>query len=114
MDEGNKIRQAIVELEKMGKLPEDTNDDDISDDVIAKYESLLTSIIPPITDEEAKVLIKIMPDDSFYGSEWSILHLLETSPHWSKEIIELSDSEKWKQRMFNRLQSKNSEFITNG
>lgn len=114
MDKENKIRQAIVELEKMGKLPEDTNDDDISDDVIAKYESLLTSILAPITDEEAKVLIKIMPNDSFYGSEWSILHLLETAPHWSKEIIELSDSENWRQRMLDRLQSKNSEFITNG
>lgn len=103
MDKINKVRQAIVELGRMGKLPEDTNDDDISDDVIAKYDSLLTSIVPPITDEEAKVLIKIMPDDSYYGSEWTILHLLETAPHWSKEIIEFSDSEKWKQRMLDRL-----------
>lgn len=103
MDEINKVRQAIAELGRMGKLPEDTNDDDLSDDVIEKYESLLTSIVPPITDEEAKVLIKIMPDDSYYGSDSTILHLLETAPHWSKEIIELSDSKKWKQRMLDRL-----------
>lgn len=103
MDEIKKVRQAIAELGKLGKLPEDANDDDISDDIISKYESLLTSIAPPITDEEAKVLIKIMPDDSCYGSEWTILHLLETVPHWSKEIIELSDSKRWKQRMLDRL-----------
>jgi hypothetical protein len=47
------MRKEVIELEKLGRMPNESIDDDESvDDVIASYSSILDKITLPITYEE--------------------------------------------------------------
>jgi len=103
------IRDEIIELKKLGRMPDESNDD-IPDDVIDKYDELLESIEKPINKEEANELIKLFPDISLYGVESALLHVFE-SVLTSKQIltddyiilINRCPSHEWKQNLNDRL-----------
>lgn len=73
----NKIYQS---LKVLGKMPEqDFENSSVTMEKIAnQYRVLLEMIVEPITINEAKFLISILPEKHFYDLEWSILSLVES------------------------------------
>jgi len=72
-----KIRNEIKELEKLGRMP-DESEDNLSSELIDTYASLLRSIEKPVNLEEAKILILLFPETGLFGVEWTLLHLFES------------------------------------
>jgi hypothetical protein len=72
------LRNQVVELINLGPLP----NSDADPTLLKVYEDMLASIIPPVTDEEAKRLVKMFGEDDCYGLAWTLLHLIETAPSW--------------------------------
>ena len=74
------IRPEIEELERLGPLPADDDDDPGIDRKLFDVEHLLAAVDPPVTVEEAQVLAALFPRDggTCYGLAWSLLHLIET------------------------------------
>lgn len=73
------IRKEIEEMNALGPLPsEDSRDVEL----MKKYDKLYRSITPPVTDEEARILVKLFGPDGGYGMASSLMHLIETSPGW--------------------------------
>ena len=103
------IREQIRELEKLGQMPDDSSNEDPSIDVmIDQYEELLGSISKPITFEEGEILIKLFPETTFYGLEWTLLHLIESlfkQIDFDKyeNLLKKCPSIQWKETLLDRL-----------
>ncbi|RPD44696.1 hypothetical protein DNI29_21450 [Hymenobacter sediminis] len=96
------MRKEVLELSQLGPLPNE--DQDIADGVLEHYEELLHRIQPPITRDEAEQLIKLFPATACFGLEWTLLHIIESTPDWPiLSIIELCPSVEWKQQILDRI-----------
>lgn len=87
------IRSEVTLLAKLGRLPSEglTTDPEL----ILQYQELLKQIQPPVTLDEAGVLLQIFGSDECYGLAWTLLHLVETAPGWpDNDLIKDADS-KW-------------------
>lgn len=84
------MRKEFLELLKLGRMPNESIDDDESvDSIIALYDSFLEKIILPISYEEGEVLISLFPDNAFYDLQWTLLKLVES-------LIKTVDNEKYR------------------
>lgn len=105
------IRQQIIELQKMGRMPnESLNDDRSVDNIIEQYDELLESIEKPISLNEGKILIKLFPENAFYDLQWTLLHLIESlfkviEIEKYENLIEKCPSTEWKETMKIRLEN---------
>jgi hypothetical protein len=77
------IRKNVQELASLGPFP--SYEAHPHPDLVGDYEKLLTDILPPVTDEEARVLVRLFGPDDFYGLAWAVIHLVETAPSWPIE-----------------------------
>jgi hypothetical protein len=73
------IRQEINILNTLGPLPSENG---ANPELIQKYEALYRAITKPITDDEARVLVKLFGSDGCFGLASSLVHLIETAPGW--------------------------------
>ncbi len=88
------MRADFLALQKLGRMPnESINDDESVDDVIASYSTVLERITPPVTYEEGEILIKLFPENAFYDLQWSLLKLTES-------LIDV-DHEKYRELIIN-------------
>jgi len=105
------IRQQIIELQKMGRMPnESLNDDPSVDNIIEQYDQLLESIEKPISLNEGEILIKLFPENAFYDLQWTLLHLIESlfkviEIENYENLIEKCPSTEWKETMKIRLEN---------
>ncbi|MFC3912237.1 hypothetical protein ACFOSS_02005 [Pseudaeromonas sharmana] len=84
------MREQIKNLVSIGVLPAE---DVASVEEVKFIELIVSSIDGPITDDEAKAIVSIFGFDEFFGIAWSILHLVETAPHWPiKECLIRTDN----------------------
>ncbi len=96
------MRKAVEELIKLGRMPDESIDDDESvDEMISAYESLMDKVEQPITKEEAEVLIELFPDSAFYDMQWDLLRIvesmiIETDTSSYREIINQCPSDEWR------------------
>ena len=78
------MRREIIELSELGPLP--SSESVLSSlngaALVKKYQDLIESIRPPVTDEEARVLVGILGPDECFELEWPLVHLIETAPNW--------------------------------
>jgi hypothetical protein len=72
------IRQQVGALAELGPLPSE----DATEDRILTYEQILALIEPPVSDDEARVLVRLFGNDDSFGLAWSLVHLIETAPGW--------------------------------
>lgn len=105
------IRQEIIELQKMGRMPNETlNDDPSVDNIIEQYDELLESIEKPISLGEGEILIKLFPHNAFYDLQWTLLHLIESlfkviEIEKYENLIKKCPSTEWKETMKARLEN---------
>jgi hypothetical protein len=90
------MRQQVIDLQQMGPLPpSDVAIRNNMQALVDKYAALIAAIEPPISDDEAKILVKLFGSDDCFGVAWSILHLIETAPHWPLMDCLGSESNEW-------------------
>lgn len=68
-----KMKENIMELVKLGKIP---NDDDMPDEIFNQFDELIQTD-EPLTFEEAGLLITLFSDDCD-DLNWGLLHLIES------------------------------------
>jgi hypothetical protein len=84
------MRKEFLELKKLGRIPNESIDDDESvDNIITSYDLILEKITLPITYEEGEILIKLFPENAFYDLQWSLLKLIES-------LVEIVDNGKYR------------------
>ncbi|MFB9077972.1 hypothetical protein ACFFLS_04800 [Flavobacterium procerum] len=103
------IRSEILELKKLGVIP-NHDDDSVEDIVIEKFENLLGSLGPTINKDEGEMLILIFPKESCYGLEWTLLHLIESlfkqiNKFEYEELILKCNSPEWKKLLLDRFRN---------
>jgi len=91
------MRKEVNELRKLGPLPSFKSilDNPNGEALLKKYEALITSIQPPVTDDEARVLVGLFGPDECFEVEWSLIHLIETAPGWPLEDCLVDTSNEW-------------------
>lgn len=103
------MRKEFLELLKLGRMPNESIDDDESvDSTIALYDSVLESIILPISYEEGEVLISLFPDNAFYDLQWTLLKLVESliksvDNKKYRTLINQCPSEEWRDSLAARF-----------
>ena len=74
------MRPEVTHLVSKGPLPSSK----AGVKQIKEWHEAFEKIKAPISDEEAKALTALFPgtEDDCFGLGWSLLHLVETCPHW--------------------------------
>lgn len=93
------IRKEIEEMRELGPLPSEDSRDVA---LLKKYDNLYRSIAKPITDDEARVLVKLFGQDGSFGLASSLMHLIETAPGWPMEDCLRDQDNEWIVEMRNR------------
>ncbi|MGA7614026.1 MAG: hypothetical protein WBX15_02490 [Thermoanaerobaculia bacterium] len=75
------IRKEVLELKLLGPLPDQHADEE----AFERHEKVLSAITPPVSAEEAKILVRLFGPDDAYGAAWTLLHLIESAPSWPIE-----------------------------
>jgi hypothetical protein len=62
-----------------------------------EIKQLLADINEPLTDEEACAVIKLFGQnqDSCFGIDWSLVHLIETAPGWPLQKCLDQENNEW-------------------
>ena len=88
------MRQEVIELSRLGPLPSEKAVLENLVELREDYDTLTRSIKKPITDEEARVLVKIFGPDGCFGLPWILMHLIESAPGWPLlDCLENTDNE---------------------
>jgi len=90
------MREAVQKLGQLGPLPES---DSADEEKLKVYEDLLKQIAPPVSDEEARVLVGLFGSDDCYGLAWTVLHLVESAPGWPLKDSLDNERNEWIQRL---------------
>jgi hypothetical protein len=93
------MREVVYKLTALGPMPS-SQTRDVSR--IREYEELISSITPPLSDEEAKSLVGLFGPDECFGLAWSLLHLIESSPGWPLEDCLERSGSVWIERLRDR------------
>lgn len=93
------VRKLVEEVGALGPLPSEV---DADVDHLKTYERLISAITRPVTDDEARVLVKLFGQDGCFGAASALMHLIETAPGWPLlECLQSQDNE-WVVEMRNR------------
>jgi hypothetical protein len=96
------MQPVVIELVKLGPLPSSIKPDLVN---LEKFQTLLMKIEQPISDDDARALVKLFgPDDSF-GLAWTLLHLIETAPGWPLEDVLDESGNEWVDRLKQRAKN---------
>ena len=98
------MRAAIKELLDMGPLPSYAVA--MQPDQLAKlerYTQIIVSIREPLTDEEARALVRLFGPDDCFELEKSLVHLIESAPGWPLWDCLGDASNDWVQMLRQRL-----------
>jgi hypothetical protein len=83
----------------LGPLPPESEADVA---LLEKYDKLYRSILAPITDQEARLLVRLFGHDGCFGLASSIMHLIESAPGWPLTDCLTDPSNEWIVEMKNR------------
>lgn len=90
------MRKEVQELVNMGPLPDCET---VADEQLKTYESFLSRVTPPVSDEEARSLVRLFGPDDCYGLAWTLLHLIESAPGWPLLDCLKDTSNEWTERL---------------
>lgn len=93
------VRKEIEEMNALGPLPSEECRDI---DLLKKYENFYRAITRPVTDEEARILVKLFGSDGCFGFASSLVHLVEIAPGWPQEDCLRDMDNEWIVELRNR------------
>lgn len=94
------IRSQVQELSDLGPLPSE----DLRDvELMKKYDYLYRAIAKPVSDDEARVLVKLFGQDGCFGLASALMHLIETAPNWPlADCLPANSKNEWVIELRNR------------
>src|SRR5262245_11640318 len=94
------MRAEIAHLLSKGPIPSSKG----NVQQIKEWQEAFERITPPVSDEEAEALTGLFPpdDDDCFGLAWSLIHLVETSPHWPLQRCLQDTNKPWIARLRRR------------
>ena len=99
------MRQEVSELGELGSLPPfDKVVGENLQQLVDKYEKLIMSIKKPVTDEEARVLVRVFGSDDGFGLVWPLIALVESAPGWPLTDCLQDTNNEWIQTLRQRYQ----------
>lgn len=101
------IRTEIRELIALGPFPASEN---VNSETIRRQHELVQGIKPPVTNEEAKELLRVFGPDDYFGAAWTIVHLIESAPGWPIEECLAQVSNEWISRLKARAKPASDRF----
>lgn len=98
------VRSEVQGFIELGRLPS-TEEVVVDGDRLEACGMRLHAIQPPVTDEEAGLLVGTLPldDDDCFGLAWTLLHLIESAPGWPLDAILSNGEGEWVERMKGRV-----------
>jgi hypothetical protein len=95
------MRPEVCQLVGKGPLPSSKS----GVQQIKEWQEAFERIKPPISDEEAKALANLFPatDNDCFSLAWSLLHLVESSPHWPLQECLVDTAKPWIALMRQRI-----------
>lgn len=93
------IQPVVDELVRLGPLPSSAMPDVVR---LEKMQDLLTKIQQPVSDSDARVLVKLFGSDDCFGLAWTLLHAIETAPGWPLDDALSGVQNEWIQRLRQR------------
>jgi hypothetical protein len=85
------MQPSIQQLINLGPLPSSAM---ATVGVVQAIEHELAKVQTPISDDEARALVKLFGPDDCFGLAWTLLHLIETAPGWPmKDVLDMSSGE---------------------
>jgi hypothetical protein len=89
------LREEVERLKRLGPMPADESDE-ATQERIDEYNHLVESVRKPVSDDEARILVKLFPHGrgTFFGIAWGLLHLVESAPGWPLADA-LTDLDSW-------------------
>ncbi len=93
------VRAEIQELEKLGPLPPEDDDEAAQ---LERIDVLYRTIVRPLTDDEARVLVELFGPDGCYGLASAFMHLIETAPGWPLKDCLQEPNNEWKDELRDR------------
>jgi len=76
--------------------------DEEDDEKLAELEAAVDALPEPLTDDEARELVRALGPGEAYGIHWSLVHKLETAPGWPVAGALDDDSNPWVRRLRDR------------
>lgn len=95
------VRQQVIDLVKLGAFPASK----AATDTIETQEKILLGITKPVTDDEARELVKLFGPDDYFGLVWSVIHLVETAPGWPLSDCLADQSNEWVELLATRAEN---------
>jgi hypothetical protein len=93
------VRSVVTEFVSLGSLPEES----ASEEIISHCQGLLSRIEAPVTDDEARLLVRCFGCDDSYGLAWTLLHLIETAPGGAPlDLPPVESDNEWLRRLWTR------------
>ena len=75
----NAMREAVQAFVALGPLPAEQG---ATAEMLELHELAIKAIVSPVSDEEARQLVRSFGPDDCFGLAWSLLHLVEKAPGW--------------------------------
>lgn len=96
------MRQEVRALLELGPMPSEHG---ATIEQVNAYGELIERLTKPVSDDEARALIQILPQgqsSSYFGLAWAVLHLIESAPRWPLMDSMQGDTE-WILRLRERM-----------
>ena len=100
------MRTEVKELIKMRPLPDCET---VAEEQLKMYESLLSRVTPPVSNDEARGLVHLFGPDDCYGLARTLLHLIESAPGWPLHDCLKDIRNEWTERL--RLRAERSSHV---
>ena len=99
-------REEVLAFARRGPLPSDYDDATEVADIDARVNAI-EAIQPPVTDEEAALLLEGFPEDgtNCFGVAWTLMHLIETAPNPAVPYEPPPGANEWHVRLWRRYQN---------
>jgi hypothetical protein len=100
------IREEVRELSRLGSLPDEQSvvQTPSLDERVELFQHAIENIAPPVTREEAELLLSVFGPDTCFGLAWAVLHLIESAPGGAPFDVQPPDhANEWVRLLWQRL-----------
>lgn len=95
----NVMREEVKALVALGQFPTEQS---VIPGVVERHEHGLKAIARPVSNDEARALVKVFGPDDYFGLAWSLLHLIETAPGWPIKSVIAEANPQWAEELKGR------------
>jgi hypothetical protein len=96
------MQTMVVELMNLGTLASEKG---ANPKALQRWQEVLLAVKAPVSDDEARVLVRLFGPDDCFGLAWTLLHLIETAPNWPLPDCLVGRGNEWIEALRTRSQN---------